>query len=217
MLTRMIFGFAVSVLLSAASATSSGCVAEGPREPWVLTSPVLNVTLRGDLNRSGLSGDPADNAIVTFEAHEEGQMFASGPLYDAGPHDHSFHRRYPYTEWVTPHALKFLRWPDEPARIMNILVRNDTKSRIEWLLIRHQDLVLIFRLAPSQEVSIPSLRWGDPSVDILGQFAGGAALPVAELLLSERTLQLLIAIGPETTTIREREAGGDGARRSLIR
>lgn len=132
------------------------------------TNSMWTVTAVGDLNSPGQG---FGRNLVKFEVERLGKPYASGPLYDAGPHDRPFQDMYARAEWVSGSTLRLWYPPAEEERTLDILVRNDSTQMVNWLQVTLGELFLVLELAPGESVKFKAIYWGPATLRILGQAA----------------------------------------------
>jgi hypothetical protein len=140
----------------------------------VATNSQWRILAIGNLD---VAGAGIGRNYVTFEVERLGVPYASGPLYNAGPHDDSFKREYQRIDWSSPSVLRFWRQPTNPGESFVVTVRNLTTSPIKWLTVDNVELFLVLSLPAQGSTTFSSLDWNDSALFIQGEFQDGRRIP----------------------------------------
>jgi hypothetical protein len=132
------------------------------------------VTAVGDLDAIG----PAWGInVVRFELTSLGSPFATGELFQAGPHDLSFRDHYrDVAEWVVPNAVRIRYRSDGSLDTLRLTVKNEAHADVRWLRIRLTDILLVFALSAGASVELPTPHGMYPDISVRGEFLGGKAI-----------------------------------------
>jgi hypothetical protein len=131
------------------------------------------ITAIGDLQASGTG---FGSNVVRFEAARLGVPYVVGDLYEAGPHDNPFARRYEYREWVSRNVLRLSYVPPANLPTVELLVRNETLGTIKYLKLDTDELFLLLQLPPAASMTMATRQWGDfTSITVQGVFDRGGS------------------------------------------
>jgi hypothetical protein len=159
----------------------------------IATSPMWTVTAIGNLNSAGQG---FGRNVVKFQASRLGEMYATGPLYDAGPHDRTFSEKYLPADWVSRDVLRLGRPHSRDARSIGVRVHNQTTTTVKWLQVRlFNQLHLVLDLAPGATLDLTAIYTEPDTLCILGEFVDGRSVKEEkEINLEDGVRQASIAI-----------------------
>lgn len=173
----------LSLVIVVLASTLGACSSQAPDVYDVAPSPAgeFQVRLLGDLQ--GRPRLPFKESAVALELSGKVQT-VTATLYRSDWLDDAFRTEFPREEWQQRNVLRFV-----PAtgggRRGRLLVVNDSRKPITYLLVSAGDLFLIADVAPHQTVSLdtPVDIW--PSIE--GRFLDKSLIPTTGFRLSEAT------------------------------
>lgn len=180
----------------------SGCerFEQGERKE-IAKNAVWTVGVLGDLNSAG---PYLGRNIVRFEVRRSGERYASGLLYEAGPHDRSFLGRYDRTDWVSPNVLRFSHIARLDSPTSEIQLRNESTQTVRWLQIKSDDLFLVLGLPPGAAVTFVTSHSEDPRLAVNGEIEGDRVIPRVAEDVQQTWRRIDITVRPSDVLIRPR-------------
>jgi hypothetical protein len=109
-------------------------------------------------------------------------MIGRKALYSGDWFDEGFRQRYPSERWIGDNALCFLLdAPRRSARQDRVVLTNEAKAPLEYVLVDSEDLCLVLDLQPgtTHTVMTPTPKAQNASwLSVAGLFADGRELPI---------------------------------------
>jgi hypothetical protein len=147
------------------------------------TNSEWTVTAVGDVNSPGQG---FGRNVVRFQVARRGENYASGPLYEAGPHDRPFTALYPRADWLETNVLRLSTPASTAERRASLGITNDASEVVKWLQVTLNELVLIVDIVPGKQLEVSTVYWGPATLRVLGEFDNGRsikkAIPVADYI-----------------------------------
>ena len=177
------------------------CESGGPSELALAENAVWRIRATGAPYASGGYWLGPRNALVNFEVDKKGVPYAAGRLYDSGPADHSFKRRFPNVAWVTAKAIRLYKEPDTKTPSFGFKVHNASSRRAKWIMLYTQDVFLVLDLEAAEWMAFSSLQWGPQAVTVTGEWQDGTQIHESQASLPEWTALVEITLAETKTRI----------------